>query len=383
MNNLHISLTEFRNESRVIKETASLQRSDLFNQVYVAALHTDDLRLNEQLVSGVNARRFALNSRKLGANPLAHAAKYLEYGLRLFSAYRRQAIGVVNVHCLALLPMGWILAKVWAAKLVYDAHELETETTGLQGRAQLLLKKLEKWMIERCDLIIVVSESIADWYRDEYTIARPTVVLNAPKLFSVAHHDRFRTHFDIPAESTILLYQGLLAPSRGVELLLEAFEQRSDQSYVLVFMGYGPLEHEVREAARRCSIVYYHPAVPPDELLTYTSSADVGASLIEAVCLSNYFCMPNKIFEYMMAGLPVLVSNTKDMAALVRAEQTGIVVEAMSADAVNAALDELSATEFDTLSENAKETAMKHAWEVQERNMLAAYQQAGVGSTTC
>lgn len=381
MNNLHISLTEFRNESRVIKETASLQRSRLFQQVYVAALHANDLDLRKRLSSGVQAQRFALSSRKLGASSFAHAAKYLEYGLQVFFRYRQHSVGVVNVHCLALLPMGWMLAKVWSAKLVYDAHELETETTGLQGRQQTLLKKLERWMIKRCDLIIVVSESIADWYRDEYAIVRPTVVLNAPPLFSAAHHDKFRQQFAIRPEQKIVLYQGLLAPGRGVELLIDAFEQRSDQRFVLVFMGYGPLEAEVQESANRCSIVYYHPAVQPDELLTYTSSADLGASLIEAVCLSNYYCMPNKIFEYMMAGLPVLVSNTKDVADLVSAEQTGVVVETMTADAVNAALDELPTARFETLSDNAKKTAREHAWEVQERKLLAAYHQAGLGNT--
>src|SRR5690606_29052144 len=104
--------------------------------------------------------------------------KYLEYCWRVFFFYRKKNIKVVNVHSLGLLPLGYVLKKLYKAKLVYDAHELETETNGSKGFRQKLSKWLEKKLIHKADMTLVVSESIADWYANEYNIARPPVVLN-------------------------------------------------------------------------------------------------------------------------------------------------------------------------------------------------------------
>lgn len=375
MNNLHISLTEFRNESRVLKQTNSLTDNGFFKHIYIAALHENDLRKEQNYSEKITCERFSLTTRKLPKNFIIQLFKYLEYCFRVLFFYQKKDINVVNVHSLALLPLGYVLKKIYKAQLVYDAHELETETNGYKGFRQKLSKWLEKKLINKADMTLVVSESIADWYANEYNIARPPVVLNAPNTRELKINNHFREQLGIRKDQIILLYQGGLASGRGVHLILEAFKQRKDDKVVAVFMGYGSLEADIKIAAEQHSNIYFFPAVPPQVVLEYTASADFGISLIENTCLSYYYCMPNKLFEYAMAGLPVLVSNMKDMSELVTRYAMGAVISDFSADGINQAVDNFLEQDLTRMKANAYQAACENAWEVQEQKMLAAYQQ--------
>ncbi|MBF4323133.1 glycosyltransferase, partial [Vibrio anguillarum] len=213
----------------------------------------------------------------------------------------------------------WLLKKLFKVKLVYDAHELETEKNGLNGFRQRISKYIESLFIRSCDLIIVVGENIADWYANAYKIERPLVVKNSPRFRLQAKKNLFRERLGILPNQKILLYQGGLMKGRGVQLILDAFKERKDSHVVAVFMGYGDLTTEVEQAAKNHQNIFYFPAVSPNVVLDYTASADIGISLIENTCLSYYFCMPNKLFEYAMAGIPVIVSDMKEMAEAVQA----------------------------------------------------------------
>lgn len=374
MNNLHISLNELTNASRVLKQTSSLAGSSYFNRIYIAGLHLDSLKKEEIISEKITLNRFSLSTRKLSKNFFVQIIKYLEYCFRVTLFYRKKNIKMVNVHSLGLLPLGLLLKKIYKAKLVYDAHELETETNGSKGFRQKLSKWLEKKLIHKADMTLVVSESIADWYANEYNIARPPVVLNAPNTRELKINNHFREQLGIREDQIILLYQGGLMPGRGVHLILEAFKQRKDDKVVAVFMGYGPLEADIKIAAEQHSNIYFFPAVPPQVVLEYTASADFGISLIENTCLSYYYCMPNKLFEYAMAGLPVLVSNMKDMSELVTRYAMGAVISDFSADGINQAVDNFLAQDLTRMKANAYQAACENAWEVQEQKMLAAYQ---------
>jgi len=375
LNNLHISLTEFRNESRVLKQVTSLSNAKVFENIFIASLHSDDLKETESYAENINLKRFKLTTRKLPKNFVVQVFKFIEFFFRVAFFYRKKNIDVVNVHALSLLPLGLLLKKLYKAKLVYDAHELETETNGLQGFRKKVNKFLERKLIKHVDMTLVVSESIADWYANEYQIKRPPVVLNAPNRRELKANNHFREQLGIRDDQVILLYQGGLAAGRGVHLILEAFKQRKDAKVVAVFMGYGSLEADIKIAAEQHSNIYFFPAVPPQVVLEYTASADFGISLIENTCLSYYYCMPNKLFEYAMAGLPVLVSNMKDMSGLVTRYAMGAVISDFSAEGINQAIDNFLEQDLTSMKANAYQAACENAWEVQEQKMLAAYQQ--------
>lgn len=274
---------------------------------------------------------------------------------------------------MALLPLGVILKKIYKAQLIYDTHELETEKNGLVGFRQKISKFLERILIKHVNLTIVVSESIADWYMNEYNLSRPTVVLNVPRKQTLSSCNHFREQLNIQSNQLILLYQGGLMKGRGVHLILEAFKQRNQDNIVAIFMGYGELEEEIKLASKQSNNIYFYPAVSPNVVLDYTSSADIGISLIENTCLSYYYCMPNKLFEYAMTGLPIIVSNMKDMSEIVNKNNMGVVIKDFSPDGINIAIDNLLQQDLNIIKSNAYSTACANSWEIQEQKMLAAY----------
>lgn len=380
MNNLHISLTEFRNESRVIKETNSLVKSGLVKKVYIASLHSGDLKEKEQLSERVTLKRFALWTRSWPKNVLAQGCKYFEFCYRVYKEYREKDIKIVNIHALGLLPLGVLLKYLFKAKLIYDTHELETEVNGINGFRKSLRKFIEKRLIKYVDLTFVVSENIADWYQKEYNIERPPVIFNAPMIYEPQSNDIFREKLSISTEQIIFLYQGGLSAGRGILLLLESFKARTDNKAVIVFMGYGQLEEEIKNAEKQYENIFFYPAVSPHIVLAHTESADIGFSIIENTCLSYYFCMPNKLFEYAMAGLPVIVSNMKEMSEFVKNNQMGVIAEELTVTGINEAVDYMLTLDILTLKKNSREKALLHSWAVQEVKMLNAYEELMVDS---
>jgi glycosyltransferase involved in cell wall biosynthesis len=113
--------------------------------------------------------------------------------------------------------------------------------------------------------------------------------------------------------------------------------------------------------------------VPTNVLLNYTASADVGVALIQNTCLSHNFCMPNKLFEYAMAGLPVLVSNVKEMGAFVKKNQMGLVLENYTVASLDETIERLLSMDLVVLRQNAKKAALDNSWEHQEKKMANVY----------
>jgi glycosyltransferase involved in cell wall biosynthesis len=181
---------------------------------------------------------------------------------------------------------------------------------------------MERALIGSTEAVIVVNESIAAWYRDAYGLKEVHVIRNIPypRSFSGGKTSRLREAFGIDHRSLVFLCQGILDEGRGIPILLEAFGRLPLDRHV-VFLGNGPMAEKVRSRALRHPNIHHHPAVPPDVLLEYTAGADVGISLIENVCLSYYYSLPNKVFEYLMSGVPVIVSDFPEMARLV--DETG------------------------------------------------------------
>lgn len=375
MHNLHISLTEFRNESRVLKETASLLEHGRVQSVAIAALHAEGLADRETLGQRRELYRLRLKSRSLPALLPLQILKFAEFCACVIGLAIRQRPHVVNVHALALLPLGVFLKLLFRARLVYDAHELETEVEGLRGLRQKLSRVVERCCIPAVDLTITVGPMIRDWYRERYQVENVVAVLNCPVFRAVKRRGRLREELGISPQQRICLYQGALCSGRGIELLLESFKLSDDNSVVLVCMGYGELEYVVKDAATRSSRIYYLPAVPPALVLEYTVDADVGFALIENTCLSYYFCLPNKLFEYAMAGIPVISSPLPEMTGLMAEYGIGAVIGDSTPAAVERALQEIHTCDRNALRQRLAKFTRRYCWQVEETVMIDAYHQ--------
>jgi glycosyltransferase involved in cell wall biosynthesis len=131
---------------------------------------------------------------------------------------------------------------------------------------------------------------------------------------------------EISPASTLFVYVGQLGAGRGIQLVVDAFSSPQGQDHV-VFIGDGPLRDTVEVASGRSARVHLMNPVKYPDLVGFISSADYGLCIIEPVSLSYRHALPNKLFEFAFAGLPVVASNLPDMAALVRDHSLGVSVE--------------------------------------------------------
>lgn len=365
-----IVLNNFKNDSRVLKENISLQKAGY--DVKVVALWEDGLEEFET-VQNISVHRVKLRSKNWLKNPLIQLLKYFEFVYKVSKEYKNSDI----LHCndLNALPIGVIVKKFFNknVKIVYDAHEYETEIDGLKGIQKTLTKKLEKFLIKYADSVITVSDAIANEYVKLYNIKKPTLVLNTPPYKEIEKKDIFRETFNIGNDKTIFLYQGGLSSGRGIEILLKAFKTSNDKKSVIVFMGYGSLEKMISEHVESCENIYFHKAVAPDVLLDYTSSADFGISTIEDSCLSYRYCLPNKMFEYIMADVPVIVSNLPEMKKIVEEYNIGVVAKENTSQGLKEAIENAIKLNKDEIKRNLHKVKEIYNWQEQEKVLIEVY----------
>jgi glycosyltransferase involved in cell wall biosynthesis len=256
---------------------------------------------------------------------------------------------------------------------VYDAHELESHANGLSPFRSLLTRWLERIWIAGADKTVTVCTSIADWYGQEYSMERPAVIRNVPERadYDVGQSTVLRELHGISDDHLLFLYQGALAPGRGVEDLLKVFSLALHGKH-LVLMGYGPLEDEVLAMAERSSNIHFQPAVPPSEVLHYTASADIGLCLIENTCLSYYYSLPNKLFEYLLAGLPVMVNDMPEQRRIVEKFRCGWVVPA-SLPEQTALIESIDAGDLARYKSGAAKAAEAFDWDIEAATLRRVY----------
>ena len=361
----------FLNDSRVLKESLSLVNDGY--EVSVVAHHDKGLEREEKRES-LSIRRVAYLDRTLTTGKLAKLKAYLNY-LAESIAYAKE-FDILHCNDINTLPIGVIIKKFYNnnAKIVYDAHEYETETYALRGVQKKITKSMEKFLIKYADSVITVSDSIANEYSRLYGIEKPSLVLNTPAYKEVKKQDKFREAFDIKGK-TIFLYQGGLTKNRGIELLIEVFKKINDDESIMVFMGYGDLEGLIIDATKENENIYFHEAVSPEVLLEYTVSADFGISTIEDSCLSYRYCLPNKLFEYMMAEVPLIVSNLPEMRKVVEENGIGVMVEEESVDGTISAIKKALLLDKEEIGKNLKKVKSIYNWEEQEKVLLKVYKE--------
>jgi glycosyltransferase involved in cell wall biosynthesis len=282
------------------------------------------------------------------------------------------------IHCndTLVLPLGVMVKFFTGAKLIYDAHELESDRNGLTKTLSKMTLFVEKILWRYVDALIVVSPSIEKWYKENIGEKYSEIILNSPVLESNVSSDKkvyLRKHFSIDDDSKIFLYVGGLVKGRGLSLIVEAFK-KSDIKSSLVFLGYGELSDDLKKIADAHPNIYVHDAVPHEQVVPVAKSADVGLCLIQNVSLSDYYCLPNKLFEYCFAEIPVLASDFPDISETVEKYNLGKCCE------LNTQSIYESIKEFESMVELPKINADELydlSWGAQEEKLIKLYKYIG------
>ena len=371
--NIHIYPSAFQGASRILKGTRTVIDAGLADRVLIVARHGPGLSRTQEIDDHRTVVRLPITALRFHKNLLTETIGYLELVCRTLWYSRHLHVTLVNAHSLSVLPAMVALRFFKGAHVVYDAHELETERHHLKGFRKIASKFLEWALMPFVDVIVVVSPSIASWYRRKYPRVAVECVRNMPARRSCNGVDKQLLRSKIGARDSeiVFLYQGLFGTDRGIEKLIGAFERTQNQTVCCAFMGSGPLESMIRDAAARCAKIRFIPAVPPEDVLHYTCGADIGVCLIQPSCLSYYYCLPNKFFECVMAGVPVVVSPCPDMQAIVAQHGNGWVLQG-GVNRLTTFLNDLSAEDLETKVRAARVASRSFAWEVDEPLYVAA-----------
>ncbi|MEM6264233.1 MAG: glycosyltransferase [Bacteroidota bacterium] len=241
---------------------------------------------------------------------------YLEYNLRLFLFLLTHRFDIQNANDLDSLLANFLTARLKGRKLVYDSHEYFTEVPELVHRpaTQKVWLWLEQWIFPKLTYAYTVNQSIANIYSRLYQVS-VGVVRNVP----------FRRHLIPQRHATpILIYQGALNLGRGVDLMIRATKHLP--GHQLWIIGKGDVEPELRELTRELALedrVIFYGFMPFDQLVDFTRQAWLGLSLEEDLGGNYHFVSPNKLYDYIQAHVPVLVSDLPEMRAVVEQHQVG------------------------------------------------------------
>lgn len=372
---LHISNTDIDVDSRIRKELKALSR---LPGVQVSVLGVPDSNEDGAVeLDGARYRKLRLVARALKAFPRAirYFFELIEFTFKVVVTGLRVRPDIVHCHDTFALPAGWLLKRRLGCHLVYDAHELESNKnaqSAILSRATFLI---EKFCWKQVDLLVSVSDSIIGWYMRNLGSKPSVLVMNSPataeepdaRPAAQGRGTYFHRKYRIPADSLVFVYVGMLSPGRGIETCLDAFAAGPNDSHV-VFIGFGRLEQTITEYAKRYPNIHFHEAVPHDQVVALVRNADYGLCLVENASLSDYYCLPNKLFEYCFARVPVLASNFPEIGRLVEQYSLGVCCDP-APGTVRAALSQL--TQRRAMRVTSDITAL--SWEAQALRLTAAY----------
>ena len=369
MKALHLTHTDIKSDSRILKEMAALASAEYIVSGLGVALEEETHKTEISFKANISSIK--LKTRKLTFLPrtLRHAFTLVELIGKMLPRAVRERPKIVHCHDTLVLPLGCIVKCLTGAKLIYDAHELESDRNGLTPLQGKLTLRVEKMLWRFIDALIVVSPSIDSWYQQNIGKKSSAIILNSP-VFNKNEHQKdnyLREKFLIPENSKIFIYIGILGAGRGIELITNVFKKSDINSHV-VFLGYGELTEQLKRDAAQHSNIHLHEAVPHSEVVPIAQSADFGFCLVQNVSLSDYYCLPNKLFEYCFAGIPVLASNFPDIQALVKKYDIGECCDLNS----NSIHEAVLRNEKSELSFKFKEISQL-SWQAQEEKLIAMY----------
>ena len=307
---------------------------------------------------------------------------YFKETLKVLIAEKSDAY---HCHDFPTLNLGFRASSARGSMCIYDSHEIFTESMAFCRTASRIKKLFYMWvegrLIKRVDQVIAVSNGCACFLAHRYGIPMPIVLENISEFAADDGKSReeMRKTLGINPEQKVLMYQGLFAPGRGIEVLLEAL-CLLPKEIILVLVGYGPGESFLRRRVKELGLggrVQFIGKVPKESLLSYIQCADLGVIPLQKRCLSYYYALPNKIFECMAAGVPFAVSDFPDMRQLAMDEDMGVIFDPKNtadiAKSISSLLDNVGMYERKRTN-MARGVVQRYNWSIIKRKLLALYE---------
>lgn len=382
---------EILNDARVIKTITSLSNHHLVDLFYIS----DNPEFFEHLFNN-NVRLFAFPAPKgILANIIRHSFFYNEF-LFFVDKVIEQNIkyNYIFVNDLPCLKPAIILKKRLNSTVIYDSHEIYCETINqffpinakfpkniffrlIIQFMRFLGERAEKKLLNHVDVFLTVGEGLKEYFEKKYRYKDIKVVMNCPQISSHQCIEKinYSAMLNLDKKAFVVLYQGVLNEGRGLKPLISAM-QFTNKSVVLVIIGYGMLEQTLKKEVENLSLkdkVFFLGKIPVDQLSTYTAGANCGINLLEPLNKSKELAVPNKLFQYIHASIPVIASNSYENHKLFEKYNIGYLVE-NTPQSIAEAINRMSSVDRTYFVVNCQKAALEYNWENQEKILLKLIQ---------
>jgi len=374
----HIVLNPFVQDSRVIRECKSLAENGY--DVTVIAYWMSGLK-EEEFQYGYTINRLRLRSKTWTNNSIVQIFKYLEFLFKALLAIKRIKPQICHGHDPNGLLVAYLAKEFWGCKLIYDSHELWSDSIHSKGKKKLLYKigrKFERLCIKKSNSIITVNKSIADIMMEENKIPSINILRNMPYK-SINHAILRKDELGFPNCKFNLIYTGNVEKGRGVAVVIDALKLVHLDVGIIIIGRDSAYRNKMIEKVNTLNLshrIKFVNAVPSHEVVNICRFADVGIAPIKNICKSYYLSLPNKIFEYIHAGIPVLSSDFPEMKSIINEYNIGLTFDVEDAIKISKVIDTLFNNNelYNIFCDNSKIAAEILNWDVEQIKLIELYQ---------
>jgi glycosyltransferase involved in cell wall biosynthesis len=300
-------------------------------------------------------------------------AFYAFFNLRLLFRLLFSRADLLFANDLDTLAPNYMVSRLRNIRLIYDSHELFTEVPELQQThfKRRIWERLERWIVPKLKTCITVNDSIANVLKEKYGVPF-NVVRNIPD-----KRENFipksRRELGLPDDKRIILLQGAgINIGRGAEELVEAM--KSVDSAILLLIGGGdvwPIVEKMVRDQKLADRVILKKKMPSTELAQYTANADIGVSIDKPTNLNYFLSLPNKLFDYIHAGVPVLCSRLPELEKIVTEYKVGTFIGDHTPSGIATKLNELlKSPQLQIYRDNTRTVAASLNWSTEKEKLI-------------
>lgn len=302
---------------------------------------------------------------------------YLEFNWKLF--WKLWKITSKNDILLAndvdaLLP-NYLVSKLKGLVLVFDSHEIFSEAPTLYNRPmrKKIWKSIEAFILPKVKHFYTVSNGYADWFEKEYG-KRGIIIRNVPTISPNLDNELKVQLPERKADEKVLIYQGVINFSRGIDKMIEAMQYVENAQ--LWIIGNGPKKAEFEELSSKLNLtekVKFFGSITPSQLKLVTPQADLGLSLEEDYGISYRYALPNKVFDYTHAGIPILGTYLPEIKQTIEEFGIGKTIQTHDPEEIAQLINVLLAEGKSPYQENLAKAAKVFNWENEEEKLREIY----------